>query len=265
MEKDELLEENTENKIPGAENESVEAETGTAESDNEAVAEDTPVEENVDNGNVEEAEPEQEQEQEQAVEEPVADEQAVEEPVADEPVEQEKMLTQSQVNELVGKARAEGRASAMKELYERYGVSDDNEMNDIFGKGQGYDVLNDEYTSLNGKYGDMAAENALLKSGISANCWDDVKAILGYKGMDITVENIQSELATHPYWQSNVAEAGAENKEITPEMAESFAEKTKPVKAAPSQTSTIRKLGSNVPESKVDLEENEMMKVFGLK
>lgn len=251
MEKDELLEENTEKKIPGAENESVEAETGTAESDNEAVAEDTPVEENVDNGNVEETEPEQEQ--------------AVEEHVAEEPVEQEKMLTQSQVNELVGKARAEGRTSAMKELYERYGVNDDNEMNDIFGKGQGYDVLNDEYTSLNGKYGDMAAENALLKSGISANCWDDVKAILGYKGMDITVENIQSELATHPYWQSNVAEAGAENKEITPEMAESFAEKTKPVKAAPSQTSTIRKLGSNVPESKVDLEENEMMKVFGLK
>ena len=260
MEKDELLE-NQENQIPGKENEvesekvgPVGAETGTAEDgvNNEAAVEDNPVEENITSDDVaeqsvEESEPEMEP-QEQI-----------------EPTE--KMLTQSQVNELVGKARAEGRASAMKELYERYGVNDDNEMNDVFGKGQGYDILSDEYNTLNGRYGDVAAENALLKSGVIANRWNDVKAILGMKNMDITVENIQSEMTTHPEWQNGAAMINAEpgTKELTPEMAEGFAEKTKSGKAAPAQTSTIRKLGSNAPETKVNMEENDIMKMFGLK
>ena len=264
MEKDELLE-NQENQIPGKENEvesekvgPVGAETGTAEDgvNNEAAVEDNPVEENITSDDVaeqsvEESEPEQVENVEQT-----------------ENVEPtEKMLTQSQVNELVGKARAEGRASAMKELYERYGVNDDNEMNDVFGKGQGYDILSDEYNTLNGRYGDVAAENALLKSGVIANRWDDVKAILGMKNMDITVENIQSEMTTHPEWQNSAAPINAEpnTKELTPEVAEGFAEKIKSGKVAPAQTSTIRKLGSNVPETKVNMEENDIMKMFGLK
>ena len=260
MEKDELLE-NEENKIPGEENPSVEAETGTAESGNEAATEDTAVEENVDN-QVAENEP---VENENA--EPTDGENAPTDNGQGEPEpEPEKMLTQSQVNELVGKARQEGRLSAMKELYERYGVSDDNEMNDIFGKGQGYDLLNDEYTNLNGKYGDVAAENALLKSGVVTSRWSDVKAILGSKGMDITVDNIQAEMATHPEWQNTSAVSAEEPvKELTPEMAEQFAEGTKPSKATPTQPATIRKLGSNAPETKVDMEENDIMKMFGLK
>lgn len=263
MEKDELLE----NKIPGEENEvvGVNAETGTAEGGNEAAAENTPVEENVESDvNVSETE-----EQVEPAEE--ATEPAPEENPAEATPEQEKMLTQSQVNELVGKARAEGRAAgkaeAMNELYGRYGVNDDNEMNDIFGKGQGYDLLNDEYKTLDGNYKSVAAENALLKSGVVANRWEDVKAILGMKGLDITVENIESEKATHPEWVSSAAETVAEPevKELTPEMAEGFAEKTRPAKTTPAQTSTIRKLGSNAPETKVDTEENDIMKMFGLK
>lgn len=252
MEKDELLE-TEENKIPGEENASVEAETGTAEGGEEAATEDTTFEENVESDvNVSETEKQAEPESE--------------ENQAEETPEPEKMLTQSQVNELVGKARQEGRLSAMKELYERYGVNDDNEMNDIFGKGQGYDILNDEYTSLNGKYGDVAAENALLKSGVVTSRWNDVKAILGSKGMDITVDNIQAEMATHPEWK-NTAALGVEEpvKELTPDMAEQFAEGTKPGKATPTQPATIRKLGSNAPETKVDMEENDIMKMFGLK
>lgn len=267
MEKDELLE----NKIPGEENvESVNAETGTAEGGNEAAAENTPVEENVESDvNVSETE----EQVEPAPEENPAEENQAEPEPEQEKTEQEseKMLTQSQVNELVGKARAEGRAAgkaeAMNELYGRYGVNDDNEMNDIFGKGQGYDLLNDEYKTLDGNYKSVAAENALLKSGVVANRWEDVKAILGMKGLDITVENIESEKATHPEWVSSAAETVAEPevKELTPEMAEGFAEKTRPAKATPAQTSTIRKLGSNAPETKVDTEENDIMKMFGLK
>ena len=85
-------------------------------------------------GESEEVEPESDPE-------PIAEEA----PTEGEPVQPEKMLTQSQVNELVGRARQEGRESAMRELYGRYGVSSDEEMNDVFGRGQTYAALDDEY------------------------------------------------------------------------------------------------------------------------
>lgn len=254
---DELLEK----KIPGEENETVEetesvdAETGTAEGGQEAATEDTVVEENVDNNVTEEN--------------PVED--AGEgEPEPEPEAEQEKMLPQSQVNELVGKARAEGRAAgkaeALQELYDRYGVNDDNEMNDIFGKGQGYDLLNDEYETVNGNFKNVSAENALLKSGVVATRWDDVKAILGSKGLDITVENIQSEMSTHPEWQNIApAQAAEQGKEFTPAMGEQFAESAGKGKAPePVKPGTIRKFGSNVPESKEGLEEADIKKLFGV-
>lgn len=255
-EKELLEEEKVENQIPGEENEAG-AETGTAEdgneeaventeSENEAAVESEPESENVENGDVDE--------------QPVVEEQ----PVEEQP-EQEKMLTQSQVNELVGKARAEGRAAAMKELYGRYGVNDDNEMNDVFGKGQGYDLLNDEYNALNGNFKSLSAENALLKSGVVQSRWDDVKAILGMKGMDVTVENIEAELPTHQEWKNMQSAAPMVNKELGEAELDGMLEANKPTQMAPTQPSTIRKLGSVVPESKVDEEEAETMKWFGVK
>lgn len=244
----------------------VDVETGTTESgenteDNnigdEAATEDTPVEENVESDVTENNDVVDESEQELESEE--------------ESEQGEKMLTQSQVNELVGKARAEGRAAgkaeAMRELYDRYGVNDDNEMNDIFGKGQGYDLLNDEYETVNGNYKNVSAENALLKSGIVASRWDDVKAILGNKGMDITVDNIQAELATHPEWQGVGDMMQPQGKEFTPAMGEQLAQNTNK-NITPGleseKTGTIRKFGSNVPESKEGLEEADVKKLFSI-
>ncbi|MBR3208893.1 MAG: hypothetical protein IKF82_01360 [Bacilli bacterium] len=236
---------------------------GTPENSIEQTVEAQPAEENVDNSEVannSEVGDNQEAAENQEVAEEAAEETATEE------AEPEKMLTQSQVNELVGKARAEGRASAMKELYGRYGVNDDNEMNDIFGKGQGYDLLNDEYNSLNGNYKNLSAENALLKSGIVDDRWDDVKAILGSKGMEVTAENIAAELVTHPEWKGIAGAAEpAVNKELTPEMMENFKDATKPAQMPESAPAQIRKLGGNAPETKVNTEESDAMKYFGLK
>lgn len=251
MEENELLK-NEENQIPGNENtqepaketESIGAETGTAEGGNDEVAtEDTAQKENVDSG--------------------VADENSDVQP--DIQPEPEKTLTQSQVNELVGKARAEGRESALKELYGRYGVNDDNEMNDMFGKGQGYDLLNEEYQNLNGNFKNLSAENALLKSGVVANRWDDVKAILGSKGMDVNVENIQAELATHPEWTNNPV-APETKPELTPEMMENMADNVKPQPDAPKVPSKIEKLGSNAPQQNNEIDENNLVdNLFGLR
>lgn len=132
----------------------------------------------------------------------------------------EKKFTQEQLNKLIGEARVrgreqgikEGRESAIQELEqqlrdqasqkfrEKYGVNDDDELDTIFGKGQQYDTLSEENETFGKQLKDKDAFIALLQSHIPQSRFDDVKAILGSKGLDITAENIQSELATHPEW-----------------------------------------------------------------
>ena len=80
-----------------------------------------------------------------------------------------KMFDQNYVNELVGRTRIEARDKAMRSLYDRYGVETEDELNEIFGRGQSYNILNNDYNELNTRYGDVMAENALLKSALEGN------------------------------------------------------------------------------------------------
>lgn len=178
---------------------------------------------------------------------------APEEPVeetesAEEETQEEKWLSQSRVNELVGRARQEGRESAMRELFNRYGVSQETEMDDVFGKGQAYDSLNDEYTGVSNSYKEIMAENALLKSQIDVNRWEDVKLILNGKGLDVTAENINLELATHPEWKSSLSSSLVKEEDnITP---------IKPT--------VIRKLGGDISPKPDEISEEEKFKrLFG--
>lgn len=180
---------------------------------------------------------------------------------------QEKLLTQSQVNELVGRARQEGRQAALKELLERYGVNDENEMNDVFGKGQSYDILNQEYDTQGNAYRSAMSENALLKSHIDDSRWEDVKAILGAKGLEITPENIESLIPSHPEWRGQVMaqEAAEGTKMFSPEMGEALAKQQ--AMAQPQETpAVLRKLGSDPQPVEVDekTEEQKAKEIFGL-
>ena len=161
-------------------------------SEPEPEAEETAVSED-ENGD--ESVPEPEAEQQQPQQEP--------QPQQQQPME--KMLTQSQVNELVGRARQEGRESALKELYGRYGVSGDSELNDVFGRGQAYLTLDDDFKAEQSSNKALLAENALLKTKVDESRWEDIKAILGSKNMDITPENIEAEIPTHPEWRQTVS------------------------------------------------------------
>lgn len=190
---------------------------------------------------------------------------AVEEPA------QEKLLTQSQVNELVGRARQEGRQAALKELLERYGVNDENEMNDVFGKGQSYDILNQEFDTQGSAYRSAMSENALLKSHIDDTRWEDVKAILGAKGLDITPENIESLIPSHPEWRGGQAmpvgpeEGLGVNKPFTPEMGDALLQQQGQniPKEAPA---VLRKLGNDPAPVEVNEEDEKEKanKLFGL-
>ena len=123
-----------------------------------------------------------------------------------------KMFTQSQVDDIAGKTRLETREKTFRYIYDRYGVNSEEELDDLIGNAQRYDSLKEAYDAdkLEFKHSREAADNelrdikekvALLESGIDKDRYDDAKFILKGKGLDVTIENIQNELATHPEWR----------------------------------------------------------------
>ena len=190
--------------------------------------------------------------------EPIAEEA----PTEGEPVQPEKMLTQSQVNELVGRARQEGRESAMRELYGRYGVSSDEEMNDVFGRGQTYAALDDEYNKQKESMIQLMTENALLKSNIDAARWDDVKYILKGKGYEVTPENIEAEIASHPEWRTASVATASTNVEGVPNQPQP---QPQPQQAQQPPT-VLRRLGSEatVKDDSAETEEDRVRNLFGM-
>lgn len=171
----------------------------------------------------------------------------------------EKMLTQSQVNELVGRARQEGRESALKELYGRYGVSGDSELNDVFGRGQAYLTLDDDFKAEQSSNKALLAENALLKTKVDESRWEDIKAILGSKNMDITPENIEAEIPTHPEWRQTVS--------VQQQQAQPQQDSLQP--QPQQQQAVLRKLGSESTAKNgengddEESEKEQAMKLFG--
>lgn len=169
---------------------------------------------------------------------------------------QEKMLTQSQVNELVGRARQEGRMSAIKEMVDRYGVGNESELDDVFGRGQAYDSLNDDFVSTNQKYNEVMAENALLKSHVDMNRWEDIKLILGGKGLEITEENIEALLPSHPEWRGVVENEKPFEKGI---------DDASTITQNQQKPSVLQKLGEDVsPKEEEETEEEKVRKWYGI-
>lgn len=218
-------------------------------SEPEPEAEETAVSED-ENGD--ESVPEPEAEQQQPQEEP--------QPQQQQPME--KMLTQSQVNELVGRARQEGRESALKELYGRYGVSGDSELNDVFGRGQAYLTLDDDFKAEQSSNKALLAENALLKTKVDESRWEDIKAILGSKNMDITPENIEAEIPTHPEWRQTVSVQQQQQAQAQPQQ-DSLQPQPQP------QQAVLRKLGSESTAKNggngddEESEKEQAMRLFG--
>lgn len=185
----------------------------------------------------------------------------------------EKMLSQSQVNELIGNTRTETREKTrqevMNEFFNRYGVSSDDELNDIFGRGQAYDVLSDNFNSQNSQLRDVMAENALLKTGISESRWADAKAILSSKGLEVNQDNIMAELVTHPEWKavpSMEANTPISTQPLTPQGAEQMVQNARgPMTPHNGEPSVIRRLGGNgesVPSA--EAEDAKMKRLFNL-
>ena len=180
-----------------------------------------------------------------------------------EPVPAPRTFTQEEVNAIVGKVRQEARAKAREEyaaeLRDKYGVDADSEIDDLIGNGQRFDALNGEYESQSATLSDLKAENSLLKSGVPQDKFDDVKAILAYKGLEVTPENIALEAATHPEWAS--AQEPTPPQPINPAMAP--APKQAQARPAPS---IVQKLGGEprgMPQGEDEAKAEFMRKMFG--
>ena len=178
----------------------------------------------------------------------------------------EKMIAQSKVNEIAARARQEGRDSVMKELLAKYGVNNDTELDDLFGKGQSYVDLDNDYNLQGENYRDALAENALLKSRIDIDRWEDVKLILTGKGLEVNPENIEAQLVSHPEWRSNDAQQlnGSNSGGVfTPEMGK---ELSKQVGANETQKPTVLKKLGNEASPEPQVTERELArKLYGFK
>lgn len=171
-----------------------------------------------------------------------------------------KMFDQNYVNELVGRTRIEARDKAMRSLYDRYGVDTEDELNEIFGRGQSYNILNNDYNDLNTRYSDIMAENALLKSKTDESRWDDIRLILKGKGLDVTPENIAMELTTHPEWMGSASPSVSEQGNVlTPETMDQV---TNTPKVENKPAAKIKRLGSDVPPTEETNEEEEFMNKY---
>jgi hypothetical protein len=187
-----------------------------------------------------------------------------------------KTFTQSQVNEMVGTTRLETREKTFRYIYDRYGVNSEEELDELIGNAQRYDSLQEQYDSDKKAWKEQSGQRdaelagvkeqvALMQSGIDSSRYDDAKFILKGKGLEISLDNIKNELATHPEWQKK------ENSLNTNEPNQNFAktgepkELNSPLEQAEPE-SKIRVLGNeSSPKNEVNEEEdyvlNRMFKV----
>lgn len=173
----------------------------------------------------------------------------------------EPMFTQSQVDEIAGKVRKETRDKVTKDFFQRYGVNSADELDNLFGDAQRFETIRGEFDEEKKAWSqaDIERQNqinelkesvALLSSGIDKNRYEDAKFILRGKGLEVSAENIEAELATHPEWKS---EANAEPPHIAEanEQQMPFRKIAQPQEAPQKPATTLNVLGNEAaPEAK---------------
>lgn len=124
----------------------------------------------------------------------------------------EKMFTQSQVNDMIGNTRAETREKTFRYIYGRYGVNSEEELDAMIGNAQRFDSLKEKFdtertawkdhdTERDKELSEIKEQVALMQSGIDSQRYEDAKLILKGKGLEVSLDNITKELATHPEWR----------------------------------------------------------------
>lgn len=175
-----------------------------------------------------------------------------------------KTFTQDDVDKLVGDTRIKTREKTFRYIYDRYGVKDEEELDSLVANAQRYDTQKEMYESDKAsweaekeentkKLGEMSETIALMQSGVDKDRYEDVKLILKGKGMPISLENIEAEMATHPEWKKEEVED--DEKEQTKSVAS-------PV---PTVSTRITRLGNEPKPVPQESEEEQAEKLFKMK
>lgn len=147
-----------------------------------------------------------------------------------------KQFTQSQVDEIAGNVRRETREKTRRDFLNRYGVDSEDELDELFGRAQGYDTVREEFdterkawdeanAARDKEFTEVKERVALLESGIDQSRFEDAKLILRGKGLEVTPENIEAELATHPEWKPAPVPQTSSTSE---DVAQNFKKKVEP-------------------------------------
>ena len=183
-----------------------------------------------------------------------------------------KTFTQDDVDKLVGDTRVKTREKTFRYIYDRYGVKNEEELDDLVANAQRYDTQKEMYeadkanweTERNenaSKLGEMSETIALMQSGVDKDRYEDVKLILKGKGLEVNLENIEAELETHPEWkpmEKNEEETPVPEPQA-PKMDESQ-DKPKPM-----VTTRITRLGNEPKPVPQESEEEQAEKLFKMK
>lgn len=122
----------------------------------------------------------------------------------------EKKFSQSDVDKIVKERLAQKESSDRKSFMEKLGVANDEELEILVRKSQAYDTTK---IALDGTK-KSTEELAFIKNGIDEKRYEDVRYYLKGKGLELTADNVQSELATHPEWGKQAPKATAPSPSI---------------------------------------------------
>ena len=150
----------------------------------------------------------------------------------------QQMFTKERVNELMQK-RVERSHQA---FFNRYGVKDLKELDDLFGRSNSVEGLNQKIeeltkgnTDLQGKFDELTNQNrelakkyAFTSRNIKPELYSDIETYFKGKGLDINEETLNEELKTHDSWYnkpSAIVPLGSENKQQPSETEREYASK----------------------------------------
>lgn len=146
-----------------------------------------------------------------------------------------KSFTQEQVNDIV-RARLE---RSQAKIFNRYGVKNKTELDELIGKAQSYQVMYERYGLMKDENSNLKQELAFLKNNINPERKDDIMAYFKGKEIEFSNDNLVNELATHPEWLN-------------------------PVQVDDKPKTTFSVLGASNIETERANEKDEMAKFFGL-
>ena len=110
-----------------------------------------------------------------------------------------KSFTQEQVNGIV--------RDRINRVYARYGVKDSNELDNLIGKSQAYDIIKHRYEEKKKEIYNLNEKMVFMENDIEPARYDDIRAYFKGKGIDFSNETLINELATHPEWKRIVGES----------------------------------------------------------